>query len=533
MNFGIDFGTTNTAVSRMDGQEPVPLRFGDAQQQYDYVPSVMAIRGGARPREEHGLAAKSRIGEPGVEVYQNFKMLLGEPPDRVVAHWGKIVSQTPEAVTRKFVTCLVKQIEQEHGFRPRRVVVTVPEVWLVQNLQTKREHLIQSFKAQGVARVEVRSEPVAAATYYLHRFKQKKGQAFRGHLLVCDCGGGTLDFCLVGVEAAGRDRPRLTVLERAGNGMVNGHLGSAGVAFDQAVVERLFPGLKERDPAKFYRRVREFEQSKITHTGEVSGLLRLYRQSPDLTEDEHLFTLADGEVAVAPAHLVDVFAALVQPGIRQAMTELLARLATHEVDLTDPAHFRVLMVGGFSSFLLVQEAIKDAFGKILSGDQRFEEILSLMDRALAIAKGAALLANDLAEIIETCPANLGVQGFEQTGEGRLRPVRFPVLKKAVRIQDYHQPVWSTQTFLVVNTSIPLPVYIELIPDQPIALDIGGESLQSILPAGIGSGGKIQIGFSVDSNLVFSIHVRDAKNQTLAKATTLGNVMAQLPGLLAE
>ena len=132
-----------------------------------------------------------------------------------------------------------------------------------------------------------------------------------------------------------------------------------------------------------------------------------------------------------------------------------------------------------------------------------------------------------------CPANLGIQGFEQTGEGRLRPIRFPVLKKAVRNQDYHQPVWSTQTFLVVNTSIPLPVYIELIPDQPIALDIGGESLQSILPAGIGSGGKIQIGYSVDPKLVFSIHVRDAKNQTLAKATTLGNVMAQLPGLLAE
>ena len=136
MNFGIDFGTTNTAVSRMDGNEPVPLKFGDAQQQYDYVPSVMAIRGGARPREEHGLAAKARVGEPGVEVYQNFKMLLGEPAERVAAHWGRTVTQTPEAVTRKFVTCLVKQIEQEHGLRPRRVVVTVPEVWLVQNLQT-------------------------------------------------------------------------------------------------------------------------------------------------------------------------------------------------------------------------------------------------------------------------------------------------------------------------------------------------------------------------------------------------------------
>ena len=31
-NFGIDFGTTNSAVSRMDGHEPVPLKFGDAQQ---------------------------------------------------------------------------------------------------------------------------------------------------------------------------------------------------------------------------------------------------------------------------------------------------------------------------------------------------------------------------------------------------------------------------------------------------------------------------------------------------------------------
>lgn len=532
MNFGIDFGTTNTAVSRMDGNEPVPIKFGDAQQQYDYVPSVMAIRGGSRPREEHGLAAKARVGEPGVEVYQNFKMLLGESADRVAAHWGWGVSQTPEAVTRKFVTLLVRQIEQEHGLRPSRVVVTVPEVWLAQNLQTKREHLIESFKAQGVPRVEVHSEPVAAATYYLHRFKQKKGRAFTGHLLVCDCGGGTLDFCLVGVESGGAARPCLTVLERAGNGMVNDHLGSAGVAFDQAVVERLFPGLKEQDPRRFFRRVREFEQSKITHTAEVSELLKLYRQSPELTEGEPLFTLAEGEVAVEPGHLVAVFDQLVQPGISQGISELLARIKTHGVALTDPARFRVLMVGGFSSFHLVQEAIKGAFGQILSSDQRFEEILSLIDRALAIAKGAALLANDLAEIIETCPANVGIQGYEHTSDGGVRPVRFPVLKKAVRIENYHQPVWAERSFLVVDTEINLPVYVELIPDKPLALAISGESLQSILPPGIGTGSKIQIGFSVDANLVFSIHVRDDASKAKTKATTLGNVMATLPGLLA-
>ena len=93
MNFGIDFGTTNTAVSRMDGNEPVSLKFGDAQQPYEYVPSVMALRGGNRPCEDHGRAAKERVGEPGFEVYQNFKMLLGEPSERVAAHWGSGLSQ--------------------------------------------------------------------------------------------------------------------------------------------------------------------------------------------------------------------------------------------------------------------------------------------------------------------------------------------------------------------------------------------------------------------------------------------------------
>lgn len=528
MNFGIDFGTTNTAVSRMDGDDPLPLKFGDAQQPYDYVPSVMAIKGGPRPREDHGLAAKARIGEPDVEVYQNFKMLLGEAPELVAAHWGATRAKTPEDITRNFITYLVRQIDQEHGLKPSRVVVTVPEVWLVQNLQTKREHLIQAFKAQGIPQVEVRSEPIAAATYYLHCYHRKKARPFQGHLLVCDCGGGTMDFCLVEVESDAAGRPRMTVLERAGNGLVAGRIGSAGVAFDQAVVDRLCPGLKDSDPTKFFRRVREFEQHKITHTSAIGDYLDIYRQSPEGAEGERLFYLAEGEVAVEPQHLATVFDEIIQPGIRQAMDDLLTRIGTHGVTVDDPARFRVLMVGGFSSFYLVQEAIKDPFGKVVSTDQRFEEVLTLADRALAIAKGAALIANDLAEIIETCPAQVGVKGFTKARDGRLTARRFPILQKAVRIQDYYQPVWSDQAFRVVDTNIRLPVYVEAVVDRPLSLDIGGETLQSILPAGVGRDSRIEIGFSLDTNLVFSIHVRDAAQRTNVKATTLGNVMAKLP-----
>jgi phage-related protein len=87
----------------MDGNEPVPLKFGDAQQPYEYVPSVVALRGGARPCEDHGRAAKGRVGEPGFEVYQNFKMLLGEPPAWVAAHWGSGLSQSPEAIAHRYM----------------------------------------------------------------------------------------------------------------------------------------------------------------------------------------------------------------------------------------------------------------------------------------------------------------------------------------------------------------------------------------------------------------------------------------------
>jgi molecular chaperone DnaK len=533
MNFGIDFGTTNTAISRMDGDEPVALTFGPADQQHHYVPSVMALRGGLRPSEQYGHAAKDRVGEPGFEVYQNFKMLLGEPPARVAAHWGGGLSQTPEAITQRFIARLLEQMKTEHGLRPARVVVTVPEVWLVQNLQTKREHLIEGFKRQGIGRVEVRSEPVAAATYYLHSFKKKKGHPFQGHLLVCDCGGGTLDFCLVGVEPGAAGRPRMTVLERAGNGIVNGRIGSAGVAFDQAVVDRLFPGLRGRDPERYFRRVREFEQHKITHSPAVSENLALHRETPEAAEGERLFSLDDGEVSVEPQHLAEAFAAVSESAIREALDDLLARIRTHAVALEDPSKFRVLMVGGFSSFWLVSAAIKDAFGRVLSTDLRFEEVLSLADRALAISKGAALLANDLAEIVETCPADVGVQGFVQDKDGGLQRVRFAILRKTVRIRDYRQPVWSSQAFLVVSTEIRLPVYVEPIPDKPLPLEIGGETLQAILPAGLGVGSRIEIGFSVDQNLVFSIHVRDAKNKSQEKTTTLGNVMARLPALIVD
>jgi molecular chaperone DnaK len=526
MKFGIDFGTTNTAVCVMRPNGPVALSFGQAGPAQTYVPSVLAVQTGAHPKEYLGMAAKMRIGEtlPNLSVYQNFKMLLGETPSVVAKHWANH-PLSPEQVTRKYIEGLIRQIKDEHQLTPQSVVVTVPEVWIAQGLLTKREHLIESFKHQGIANVRTESEPLAAASYYLHKYREHKKADYQGHLLVCDCGGGTMDFCLLRIESGENHKPRMTVLERAGNGIVDGKLGSAGVAFDQTMVDRLFPGLKPGNAAEFHKRVREFEERKIAFTEDVAELLKLHRSDPSLVEGDVLFEVAGHAVEAKP--LAQVFDELIAPDIHRALQQLTQRLGSYTINVNDPKQFRVLMVGGFSMFYLVQEAICRHFGSVATEDQRFENLFTLQDRALAIAKGAALIANDLTEIVHTCPANVGVVALALDAD-KEQSEYCCILQKGIKISQYKNPVYDNGQFKILKLDDELPIYLEPIPDKPITLNLKGHTLQSVLPSGIGVGATLELGFSLDENLVFSLHVRDANRKSKTRVTTLGNLMARIP-----
>lgn len=524
---GIDFGTTNTAVCHIQGNEPRELSFGHNQVER-YVPSVVVKT--AR-KNYYGWEAKTRIGQPGQAVYQNFKMLLGERPEVVSQHWGH-TDVNPQDIAGEFIGVLMQQIREEYRITPTGVVITAPEVWLKQNLQARREHLIRCFRAQQIPGVAVHSEPVAAGGYYLHCFQQKYGKPFTGHLLICDCGGGTMDFCLVQVEGGANGRPGMSVLERSGDGMVGTRIGSAGVAFDMGVVERLLPGLKVENATRFFRRLREFEEFKILNRNDLSEHLALYRETPEMLADEPLFHLED--TPVMACDLVDVFNTRIRPGIEQALTEMTAQMQHHHIDCHDSDRFRVLMVGGFSSFYLVQETIRSAFGNVTSTDRRFEDIFSRDDRSLAIAKGAVLIAGDLIEVIDTCPVDVGIVGYAQQSDGTMQRIGVRILQKAVKIETYHQPIWARQSFQIANTGAAIPIYLEPVPGHPFDLDIKGNPLKKILPPGAHIGTTVEVGFSVDENLIFSIHVRDADKRK--QTTTLGDLMGmmdQLPAFVMD
>jgi molecular chaperone DnaK len=76
MAWGIDFGTTNTAVSHMENGNPVVVELGGAQQDMRYVPSLVAKQTTGSPGMYFGRMAKQRIGQPGVTSYHNFNPFL-------------------------------------------------------------------------------------------------------------------------------------------------------------------------------------------------------------------------------------------------------------------------------------------------------------------------------------------------------------------------------------------------------------------------------------------------------------------------
>ncbi|GHU30675.1 hypothetical protein AGMMS50256_17960 [Betaproteobacteria bacterium] len=93
MTVGIDFGTTNTAVSFLNAdKEPEIVEFGDAQRAREYIPSLIVFKDKNTPQEKTfmGVAAQHKVGFPKHSSYRNFKMLLAEPKES--AGW---LSTTP------------------------------------------------------------------------------------------------------------------------------------------------------------------------------------------------------------------------------------------------------------------------------------------------------------------------------------------------------------------------------------------------------------------------------------------------------
>ncbi len=409
---GLDFGTTTSILSYLDGTEPKSFHYGGQVRGTQYIPSVVAY-----------LPKKLLIGQHAVEMrpteaslYRYFKMLLPEEErGKWDAEFGPYASETkePAQVAADFIGELIcgsspgrerlsldknrDAFLQVRGEEIEGLVVSVPQVWSDvrahgrQQLQTVVHDLL------NLPLVQLISEPVAAAAYFAHLYAKKQKKTYLGNLLICDMGGGTFDVTLCKL---GKDR--VEVLYNAGNGERG--LGIAGVHFDHNLLKmKLDPDVK---PEVLGELLAELDEKK-KRSEKSTNLLESYLQVSPQERVEPIYALAStlGQgISIRFEEVEEAFQP-VREGIFQVLTEI-----KNETERRSYPIDKVVLVGGFSQFPLVQQAVGQFFGEDVFDNPKLIDLVTLSrdDMAFAISYGACLVANKMVQVTERYDHTIGI-----------------------------------------------------------------------------------------------------------------------------
>ncbi|MBS1573651.1 MAG: Hsp70 family protein, partial [Bacteroidetes bacterium] len=189
IDYGIDLGTTNSAISRMENGEAKIIKVNG---QDDTMPSCIAFnrRGVLAGKKAFAVyrsdqeASLSREIEPNAFI--EFKRTMGTDKKYFSSNYGKDLSS--EELSAEVLKTLKSFVTDE---AVNAVVITVPAAFKNNQIDATR----RAAKLAGIEHAEVLQEPVAAAMAYGLDSKKKDG-----YWLVFDFGGGTFDSALLKVE---------------------------------------------------------------------------------------------------------------------------------------------------------------------------------------------------------------------------------------------------------------------------------------------------------------------------------------------
>jgi len=530
---GLDFGTTNSTISYFNKEagtlDSFKVRAGDA----DYIPTIVAYNKGKNNEVSIGKSAKAYITNKNFEAYEYFKLLLGKNADKVIE--GK--TKTPTQVTHDFIKKLLDEYKTSQNIgKLDGIVMTVPETWFrEESNRTARENIEGIYKNLGYSDSEfqLESEPVGAATYFCWSYKQKEGKEYIGYITVIDYGGGTLDVTLCQAMNDGK----IKILERCGYGEYNETNGCAGVAFDEAVIEKLIRDKNlpfKKGDSKFIKLRNSFEERKITECEKITADLKDYYDDPAIIEGEHIFSLEyndDGDTLdVCCKDLDQCFNDVNAPRLRESLEQIKQYFQVHKVDSKAPEYFKVLLVGGFSNFYAVEKEVRESFdAKSGDLDKRFEQPFEIRNRALAISRGAALIVAGEFDIVHTCTNSYGYVTYGINESDELVPLYTPVIEKGTDIKKLDKPIFADKKVSVNNKEGKLRIFID--DGRPnnagrnkYALE---ESVTELFPNvdDNDSDKWYQIGFSVSKRQIPTIHIKDKRGSVTS--TSLNKLIEKI------
>jgi molecular chaperone DnaK len=351
IDYGIDLGTTNSAIARQRGAQPELYRGPDGK---TWLPSAVAVDG--QGLLHVGSLALAQVDAHPASVAIEFKRLMGTAEQRAFPG-GKTLS--PEELSAAVLRELLRWAAHADQAQPIAAVITVPAMFQLPQCEATR----RAARLAGLEHAPLLQEPIAAAIAH-----SGSGELGEGYWMVYDLGGGTFDVSLVRSKAG-----RLQVLDHDGDN----HLGGrdfdrllARQALARAREANLVPERKREDPAYtalFARLKAEAERVRISlSVAEVESLAQALEGGGQLA-----FPVSRGELE-----------ALILPTVKRTTAlcqKVLDRGRVKAADLKG-----LVMVGGPSLTPLVA--------------RRLEEDLELEARHVGdpmtiVARGAALFAS--------------------------------------------------------------------------------------------------------------------------------------------
>ncbi len=279
INYGIDLGTTNSAIARMESGKPTIQKIEVTD---DFMPSCICFlkkksfyvgRQAYNRMKSDKRRAMKKMDAKASNAFGEFKRSMGTDKKYVSSNMeGKQYSA--EELSAEVLKSLKSFITDEDF---KSVVITVPAKFTV----NQKTATIEAATLSGFNHVELLQEPIAAAMAYGLTTAQKDG-----YWLVFDFGGGTFDAALIKVEDG-----IIQVFDTEGDN----HLG--GKNLDEAIVDSiLMPYLRENYSIEGYfanPRDREIiREAMKTYAEDIKNALsfkdsfNLYVDQGDLGEDE-------------------------------------------------------------------------------------------------------------------------------------------------------------------------------------------------------------------------------------------------------
>lgn len=364
IDFGIDLGTTNSAIGFAEGTrvEVIQNREGSL-----LTPSAVYINEKGKLRV--GRKAKEKAFDDDENTSVEFKLRMGlDPSESTKIFTASKVKMTPEQLSAEVLKSLREDVRTTTGLEIDAAVITIPAAFeSPQSDATRRAAELAGFRT-----CHLLNEPVAAALAY--GFQSKSNRVF---WLVYDFGGGTFDAAIMSVRDG-----MIQVVNHAGDNF----LGGKNIDWD--IVEKLLiPAVQEEFGLKGITRSdkrwaaltsqlkasaeeAKIQVSRTRKPFEVS-IEELYINPNDINDRaEFAFTLT-------PEHLQK----LLKPWVNQSIG--LSRRALEEKRLKGSDLEKVIMVGGSSLFPWVQEWVSEELGAPID--------ISI-DPMTVVARGAAVFA---------------------------------------------------------------------------------------------------------------------------------------------